>query len=214
MRRFYSLFVAFSAVLALSACNDSVAPSAPPAATAPLVQSDVFTQVAGADGFDTGAGPTASSMPIAYVLFDPQCPHCAHLWEAARPLQSQVHIKWVPVALLNGTSATQAAMLLEVPDPIALMNANEATILRTGLPSTDTAAVKDASRRLVEGNTALLRTLGATSVPTLIYQDPVSKASTMVSGSMSTEKLAKLLGVSPAAAAVAATVTATATDAK
>lgn len=215
MRRFSTIFVAVAAVLALSACNKSAAPSVAPATPTPVAQADVFTAVAGADGFNTGSGRSAISMPTAYVLFDPQCPHCAHLWEAARPLQSQVIIKWVPVAVLNSRSATQAAMLLEVADPIALMNANEELILRTGLPSTDTALVRDASRRLVEGNTALLRKVGATSVPTLVYHDPVTKASTMVSGAMSTEKLAQLLGVAPAAAAAnAATVTVTATDAK
>ena len=38
-------------------------------------------------GFAVGA---LMSVNTVYVMFDPQCPHCGHLWEASVPLQKKV----------------------------------------------------------------------------------------------------------------------------
>jgi thiol:disulfide interchange protein DsbG len=47
-----------------------------------------------------------------YVFFDAQCPHCAALWVAAKPLKSQAKFVWIPVGILNAASTSQGATLL------------------------------------------------------------------------------------------------------
>ena len=47
-----------------------------------------------------------------YVFFDPQCPHCGHLWEAAKPLANQVKMTWIPVGFIGAKSTPQGAALL------------------------------------------------------------------------------------------------------
>jgi len=202
MLRKISLSVAILAALTLSGCDDTRG-SKPSEAGWPAAAAEAADPVAALNqlkGFNVGKGASAVSMPTAYVLFDPQCPHCAHLWNEAKPLESKVLIKWIPVGWLNGMSATQGAMLLEAADPVALMSANEAVMLRTGRPSTDTAAVKDETLAHVKANTAMLATLKVTSVPTIIYRDPATKNLEIVSGARPTAELEKMFGIADGAA--------------
>jgi thiol:disulfide interchange protein DsbG len=204
MRRLISISFAFAAVVAISACDSpretasaSASASASAASQPERVASADFASLDNLKGFPVGKGPSVMALPTAYVLFDTQCPHCAHLWEAAKPLQSKVLIKWIPVGLLNGLSTTQGAMLLEATDPVTLMTSNEAVFTRTGRPSTATESVTEESRKSVEKNTEMLNILKATSVPTIVYRNPVTQELAIKSGSMPTENLAELLGVSP-----------------
>ena len=49
---------------------------------------------------------------VIYVFFDPQCPHCAALWENIKPLKSQVRLVWIPVGLIGEKSVAQGAAIL------------------------------------------------------------------------------------------------------
>ncbi len=79
--------------LTLGACSkpgEAPAPTANAAvAPAPVaVTTSVYDTVA-----NTGKGFTVGSMMSAqpvYVLFEPQCPHCGHLWEASLALHGKV----------------------------------------------------------------------------------------------------------------------------
>lgn len=198
MRRLPLAAFTFAAALALVGCDSSSAsssPAAPQASATAANAVDNFAALNDLSGFKVGKGASSMSMPKAYILFDPQCPHCSHLWDAAKPLQSKVVIKWIPVGLLNGMSGTQAAMLLEAADPVAMMSANEAVFASTNRAPTSTALVKDETRKKVEENTAMLRKLKATAVPTIVYRDPKTNAETVLSGGPSTEKLAEMLGI-------------------
>lgn len=201
MRRTLSTVLAVVAALALSGCDSSktAAPRSPAEAATAAV--DNFTALNNLKGFTVGTGVSSVSMPKAYILFDPQCPHCSHLWEAAKPLQAKVRIKWIPVGLLNGLSSTQAAMLIEAADPVAMMAANEAAYAATKRPPTATAEVKAETRKSVEENTAMLRKLNATSVPFIVYRDPVTRELTTAAGVHPTDVLAKMFGVPDAAPA-------------
>jgi thiol:disulfide interchange protein DsbG len=146
-------------------------------------------------GFVVGTGPSAVALPRAYVLFDPQCPHCARLWETAKPLRGVAQIKWIPVGILNGTSREQAGMLLESKDPVTLMNANEATFAATGRPSLVSTSTSDATQGWVGDNNLAMTALGATSVPTVVYRKKGDNEISTASGEMTTNQLAELLGV-------------------
>jgi thiol:disulfide interchange protein DsbG len=196
MRRFSLVALAVASAFAVSACDSSsTSASAAGASQTEKAASVDFASLNSLKGFSVGKGASAVSLPTAYVLFDPQCPHCAALWNAAKPLQDRVQLKWIPVGILNGVSNTQAAMLIEAADPIQMMETNEAVISRTGRPSSVTESVKDETRSAVDDNTKMLRTIGAQSVPTLVYRNPETKQLATVSGAMPTEKLAELLGL-------------------
>lgn len=213
MKRNARVALALVSALILSACNSPSTESAAPAAAAaqastgePVtkISAEVFEKVKAAKGFQTG---TLGAMPTAYVMFDPQCPHCGALWSAAKPLQAKISVKWIPVALLKPASETQSALLIGGADPVALMNAHEAAIVAGG---TDTlvGTPDDKSTAAARDNTALMvRTVGSTSIPTIVYLDPATKQPQYLAGSMPTERLASLLGVqldAPAAAPSAA----------
>ena len=95
----FAVAALFAAVL-LSGCKDAAGPSArrQAAAKAPVTTAAIEAE---AKGFTVGS--TMSTRTV-YVFFDPQCPHCAVLWQAAKPLKSQAKFVWIPVGIINKTS--------------------------------------------------------------------------------------------------------------
>jgi thiol:disulfide interchange protein DsbG len=180
--------------LALAACQEAPTPASPaaPGQAAPAPQSvSIETIAAQATGFSIG--PSMSARTV-YVFFDPQCPHCAALWQAARPLKSQARFVWVPVSLLNANSTLQGATLLAAADPIAAMDQHE-ELLRTQkggiVPAQNTDAHKDAIKR----NTQLMNSLNLSSVPAIVAKHAQTGELVVREGSMPTGPLAAALGL-------------------
>ena len=97
--------------LSLAACSKEETTGAPSAAGAPAADTSPIPPAQAYDvlaaqgkGFTAGALMSANTV---YVLFDPQCPHCGHLWQSSLPLQSKVKFVWLPVAIMNAKSAPQ-----------------------------------------------------------------------------------------------------------
>ncbi len=145
-------------------------------------------------GFTVGAMMSAKAV---YVFFDPQCPHCSHLWEASVPLQGKVKFVWVPVALMNPKSASQGAALLGASDAAALMSTHEKSLLggTGGIPASANPPPELA--QAIKDNTALFNRLGAESVPYLLARHVSTGEVVTHSGAMDTVALGKLLGVEP-----------------
>ena len=104
------LLSSLGAALLLAGCKD--APSSAPVAAAPAANAtpvSLDTIAAEAQGFSVGS--TMSTRTV-YVFFDPQCPHCAALWVAAKPLKSQARFVWIPVGLIGDKSVAQGATIL------------------------------------------------------------------------------------------------------
>jgi thiol:disulfide interchange protein DsbG len=186
-----SLFLAFAIVAAsaLTACSKTETPPAASAAPAPQSYDLV---AANAKGFTAGA---MMSVNTVYVLFDPQCPHCGHLWNASQPLLSKAKFVWIPVAIINGNSAPQGAALMSAPNPAEAMNLHEASILAgTGgtLPSGVTPADLEAT---IKKNTELFTSLKLESVPFLVARNQQTGQIVSHSGAMDTATLAQLLGL-------------------
>ena len=145
-----------------------------------------------ARGFVVGAAMSAHTV---YVFFDPQCPHCGHLWEASQPLLTQVRFVWVPVAILGSTSAAQGATLLAAPKPELAMAEHEKSLLAgqggiTASPSL-TAAVQDA----LVSNTQLFAEFDLESVPTVVAKHGRTGQTVVKSGALTPLALAEFLGV-------------------
>lgn len=125
----------------------------------------------------------------------PQCPHCAHLWNAAIPLQKKVRFVWMPVGLINATSSAQGATLLSSADPAQAMTEHETSLIagKGGIGSG--ANVTDEAKQAVAANTKLFTNLGLEGVPFTVVKNARTGQLATRGGSMDTAALAGLIGV-------------------
>lgn len=178
--------------LLLSGCsqqNDSAAGK--PAKQEASVQA-VATQ---AKGFTVGALMSANTV---YVFFDPQCPHCGHLWQASTPLHKRVKFVWIPVAWINASSLSQGAALLTASDPLALMTQHEASILAGTGGIAAPASIASDIEQSIKANTTLLNSFGAESVPFIVAKNARTGQTISRDGAMTTAELADLVGIDAA----------------
>jgi thiol:disulfide interchange protein DsbG len=152
----------------------------------------VETVAAQGRGFTVGALMSANTV---YVLFDPQCPHCGHLWNAARPLLNSTQFVWIPVALLGPKSLPQGAALLQATAPVEAMNAHEQSLLAGQGGMSASASVPDEVEAAIQANTALLDRLGADSVPFIVARHARSGEVVTRAGAMDTAALTDFLGL-------------------
>lgn len=186
-----------ASLLALTACKDaSEKPATAASASSPAAAVSIAAIASEAKGFTAGS---PMSVRTVYVFFDPQCPHCTALWEAARPLKSQTKFVWIPVGLLNASSAPQGAALLAAPDPAAAMDAHEASMKEKKGGITALGAL-DAQKASVEANTKLFNRYKFSSVPTVVANHAVTGNLVVQEGSMPTASLANVLGLQVPAA--------------
>lgn len=179
---------------ALAACGKEEAPasgssSAPAAQTSQPVTLEAIES--GAQGFTVGSPMSARTV---YVFFDAQCPHCGQLWYSAKPLKSQAKFVWLPIRLLNDSSETQAAAILASKDPVAAMDAHEASMMdrKGGIqPEGDLSA----QRAIVKKNTELFNKFGFSSVPSLVTKNAQTGAVVTHEGALPTPELAAFVGV-------------------
>jgi thiol:disulfide interchange protein DsbG len=189
-RRHLTLGLLGATTLGLAACSRTEdAASANPA---PIPATQALEAAAAARGFDVGA---IMSTHKVYVLFDPQCPHCAHLWKAAVPLLGKAHFVWAPVSLLGPKSLPQGAALLQAANPQEAMTAHEASLLANAGGIAASSSVPAELEAAIQANTQLLNRLGAESVPFIVSRNLASGQTVTHAGSMNTAALATLLGI-------------------
>lgn len=173
----------------LSACS----PQDPNPAATPIATDQAYPTVATeGKGFTVGTLMAANAV---YVLFDPQCPHCGHLWNASLPLQSKVKFVWLPVSLMGAKSLPQGAALMQASDPAAVMTAHEQALLSGQGGMSASASVPEAVEASIQANTTLLQRLGAESVPFIVARHAQSGQTVTHAGALGTQELARLIGV-------------------
>ena len=183
------LIAALAAGLLVSGCKDSPPPEgAKAAAGAPVSISAIEAE---ATGFTLGSSISARTV---YVFFDPQCPHCAALWNAAKPLRTQAKFIWVPVAIMNKNSQTQGAALLASKNPVSAMDEHEAS-LSAGKGGIQAEGDIEAQKAVVLKNTALMNRFGFATIPTIVAQHAKTGELVTRQGGLPTPELAKLLGL-------------------
>ncbi len=198
MNRKHFLLAGLSvAVLGISACskNDTAAPTTSSSVGAggkPQRAISLDIVAAEAKGFTVGS---MMSAVVAYVFFDPQCPHCGHLWNASLPLQKKVRFVWIPVGLINPTSSAQGATLLSAADPARAMTEHETSLLAKQGGIGASASVTEEVKKAVAANTELFNNLGLEGVPFTIVKNVRTGQPVTRGGSMETAALAELIGV-------------------
>mgnify|MGYP003886154471 CR=1 FL=1 len=102
------------ALVACSRTDDAAKPSdAPTSAAIPANAYDLVAKQG--RGFTVGA--LMSANPV-YVLFDPQCPHCGHLWQQSQALHKKVKFVWIPTSFGKPQSLPQGVTLLAAANPL------------------------------------------------------------------------------------------------
>lgn len=191
-RRDFVVTTAAAAAALLAGCSrkDEAGASVEPSAFSP--EEGLSAAMNQARGFAVGL----DGAPTAYVFFDPQCPHCGHLWNAATPLLDRVRMVWLPVAFISPQSKPQGALLITAADPLATMTAHETSLLagQGGLAIPERTAPELSNA--IDTNTDLLGRMGADSVPFLIARNANGLVQTHA-GAMDTAALATWLGVQP-----------------
>jgi thiol:disulfide interchange protein DsbG len=127
------------------------------------------------------------------VFFDPQCPHCATLWVASKPLRERIRMTWMPVAFIKPSSGPQGALILAAKDPAGTMDQHE-NLLSSGQGGLAVPGPADPDLMAkIKANTELWKSLDGRSVPHLIYRIGEQGPYGTQSGGMPTAQLAQLL---------------------
>ncbi|MDA8110799.1 MAG: thioredoxin fold domain-containing protein [Betaproteobacteria bacterium] len=179
---------------ALAACGKTEPPpnpQAPKDAPAPASPAQAYRDAARGAGISVGQ---TMAKDVVYVFFDPQCPHCAAMWQAAQPILGEVRMVWIPVAFINSLSAPQGAALLGAPDPAAAIDAHE-TKVNQGDYGAMPAKVPPELLREVQSNTKLWTGIGADVVPYVLYEDAQTGKAGIISGQLPTAELKQRLGL-------------------
>jgi thiol:disulfide interchange protein DsbG len=177
--------------LSLSGCSKTDVPSK--AETPAVASASSYELVANTGkGFSVGAMMSAQTV---YVLFDPQCPHCGHLWQASLPLHSKARFVWIPIAFNTGKSLSQAAALLTAANPLDAMSAHEQSLLAGTGGMSASADIPADLVKSINSNTQLLNTMGVDSVPYLLAKNKRTGQVVSNNGAMDTPALAQLLGL-------------------
>lgn len=185
-----TIVAAAAAVAVLAACGKEAANAPAPASGSVAVSVEKIA--AEAKGFNFGS---AMSTRVVYVFFDPQCPHCAALWEAAKPLRGQARFVWIPVALMGEKSVGQGAAILSATDPVAAMDQNEASV-KAQQGGISAMGVADAPKDSVRANTKLFTGFGFGGVPAVVGKHATTGELVTIDGALPTAGLAQRLGLS------------------
>lgn len=192
-RRMCAISLASALALTMAACSKPAEPTPSTTTSAVITPALSYDKVvAEGKGFTAGALISANTV---YVLFDPQCPHCGHLWNASKPLLNKAKFVWIPVSIINAKSTLQGAALLSAANPTALMATHEESLLAGtgGLPTTEAAS--PAVQATIKSNTQLFNDLALESVPFVLAKNARTGQVVTNSGAMDTATLSKWLGV-------------------
>lgn len=192
-RRQFTLSAALITSLGLAACSREESAAGAQTEATPIAPAQAYDVVA-AEGRGFTVGALMSAQPV-YVLFDPQCPHCGHLWNATLPLHAQAKFVWLPVAFISAKSLPQGAALLQASDPAQAMNAHEQSLLAGNGGTAASADIPAEVEARIRANTQLLNRLGAESVPFIVARHRSSGAVIAQPGAMDTPALTQLLGL-------------------
>jgi len=105
-----------------------------------------------------------SGSKIIYVFFDPNCPYCHNVYDSLikiRKTLPDLQFRWVPLALLGGTSPGKAAAIIQAPNPLASFNLSERNY---GFLDNDTGGgiqpakhIADATQSVLDENLSIIQ---------------------------------------------------------
>src|SRR5690554_6815677 len=112
----------------------------------------------------------ADAEVIVYEFTDPNCPFCHKFWQAARPWvdAGKVQIRHVMVGIIRPDSGPKAATILGAKDPSKVFERSQQQYDRGGVPVA--SEISNSAREQVMANNNLMRSLGYSATPTIVYK--------------------------------------------
>lgn len=114
---------------------------------------------------------------IIYEFTDPNCPFCYLFWLANKPYREEgLQVRHILVGVITPNSLYKAAAILEADDPAAAMTRNERDYNSKG-DENDAGGVaplahpKPSTLAKIKANTALMKSLGVSGTPGVLYRD-------------------------------------------
>lgn len=107
---------------------------------------------------------------LAYVIFDPICPHCQRTWEVLHPYVQRglLRVRWIPVLPLSGNNMQSPSAQMAT---YFLNNRNEPEIVEKMFRKTiRSQAPDDKMARALSQNLLFLRDTNFRGTPLVIYQ--------------------------------------------
>ena len=139
-------------------------------------------------------GPKFSDYTV-YVMFDPQCLHCARLWEESKVLTDNVKFVWVPVNFFDGNSKGQSALLLSSNSPREDMDRVMTQVLARSGVNSQQELIPDYLEASIKSNTDLINRFHVVAVPYVVARNQTTSEYVARQGGMSKEMLKKFLGI-------------------
>ena len=148
--------------------------------------------VKGAKGISIG--PKASDYMV-FVMFDPQCLHCARLWEESKGLTETIKFVWVPVNFFDGNSKAQSALLLGSSSPREDMDRVLSPVAARMGSTLQQDAVQPYLDASIKSNTDLINRFHVLAVPYVVARNQTTSEYVARQGGMSREMLKRFLGI-------------------
>lgn len=106
---------------------------------------------------------------VLYVFADPQCPYCHRLWQ---DLQAHggygMEVRYLMVAVIDPEkSKSQAAAILQAPDPTRALTLHEARFAQGGI--NPAANITDETRETLSLHRAFMDWLGVYATPAVVF---------------------------------------------
>ncbi|MGH8161591.1 MAG: thiol:disulfide interchange protein DsbG [Gammaproteobacteria bacterium] len=109
---------------------------------------------------------------IVYVFLDPNCPYCWMLWKAVQKYYKQgVQARYVPVAILGGSSLGKAAAILAAKDPRKALRKNESGFAHHSGAITPLKKIPDKLKDEIGRNNALFLRFGFNGTPAMVWKN-------------------------------------------
>ena len=199
MKKLHKILTICTIPLLLMACNETKQSTNIPAVVTTnkdnLSEQDKMKQayqdVKKLSSFSSGSMMSTNQ---AYVIFDPQCSHCAKLWAETKKVNG-VNFNWIPVGFLNAKSTEQGAVLLSSPEGAKIMNLHE-ELLSNKMGGIVTNEVPQAGREKIKENTEYFKK-NFESVPVVIFQNSKTKEFGIINGAVPKALIEEKLGLTP-----------------
>ena len=140
----------------------------------------------------TGASDEEAKSVI-YVFMEPNCPYCNKAWKAFMPYMKQgLQIRNILVSFLRPDSDGKAAAIMESDDPAKAMAEHEAAFRSGGIAPI--ADPKPETLEAIRTNTKLMKKLGFSGTPGIVYKLPDGTVGT-VKGMPKLGQIPKITGL-------------------
>ena len=114
---------------------------------------------------------------IVYVFFDPNCPYCHKVYDAVLKIRKNspdLQFRWVPLAMLGGSSQGKAAAIIQAKDPLAAFTLSEQNY---GFLNNDTGGgiapiknITNATKLLLDENLSIIQGENLAGIPVGVFQ--------------------------------------------